>query len=66
MLVERQRDATKASGAVIGVAQIGHNSHPTPLLDQINEPADLRRLDESQLRELADELRAEMIEASSP
>jgi 1-deoxy-D-xylulose-5-phosphate synthase len=34
-------------------------------LDQISEPADLRRLEESQLRDLADELRAEMIEAVS-
>jgi 1-deoxy-D-xylulose-5-phosphate synthase len=47
------------------VAQIGHNRRPTPLLDQISEPADLRRLEESQLRDLADELRAEMIEAVS-
>jgi 1-deoxy-D-xylulose-5-phosphate synthase len=47
------------------VAQIGHNRLSTPLLDQINEPADLRKLDESQLRDLADELRAEMIEAVS-
>ena len=47
------------------MAQIGHNRRPTPLLDQISEPADLRRLEESQLRDLADELRAEMIEAVS-
>ncbi|HEY9536938.1 MAG TPA: 1-deoxy-D-xylulose-5-phosphate synthase [Kiloniellaceae bacterium] len=47
------------------MAQIGHNRRPTPLLDQINEPADLRRLEESQLRDLADELRLEMIEAVS-
>jgi len=47
------------------VAQIGHNRRPTPLLDQINEPADLRKLAESQLRDLADELRVEMIEAVS-
>jgi 1-deoxy-D-xylulose-5-phosphate synthase len=47
------------------VAQIGHNRRPTPLLDQIKNPADLRRLEESQLRALADELRAEMIEAVS-
>ena len=36
---------------------------PTPLLDTINSPADLRRLDEKQLRQLADELRAETINA---
>src|SRR3546814_3156069 len=53
------------SGSVIAGAQIGHNRRPTPLLDQINEPADLRRLEESQLRDLADELRLEMIEAVS-
>jgi 1-deoxy-D-xylulose-5-phosphate synthase len=35
----------------------------TPLLDCINEPADLRQLPESDLRALADELRAETINA---
>ena len=35
----------------------------TPLLDQVGTPHDLRKLDESQLRQLADELRAEMIDA---
>ncbi|WP_322096630.1 1-deoxy-D-xylulose-5-phosphate synthase [Pelagibius sp.] len=47
------------------MAQIGHNRRPTPLLDGVKEPADLRRLNESQLRDFADELRAEMIEAVS-
>jgi 1-deoxy-D-xylulose-5-phosphate synthase len=37
----------------------------TPLLDQINSPAELRGLAESQLRQLADELRAEMVDAVS-
>src|ERR1700741_500844 len=37
----------------------------TPLLDQINTPADLRRLDERQLRQVADELRTETIDAVS-
>ncbi len=37
----------------------------TPLLDTVKVPADLRRLDESQLRQLADELRAETISAVS-
>ena len=37
----------------------------TPLLDKINVPADLRRLAEADLRQLADELRAEMIDAVS-
>ncbi|WP_454886822.1 1-deoxy-D-xylulose-5-phosphate synthase [Sphingomonas oryzagri] len=35
----------------------------TPLLDTVNVPADLRRLKPEQLRQLADELRAEMIAA---
>jgi len=35
----------------------------TPLLDQIHTPDDLRRLDESKLRQVADELRTETIDA---
>jgi 1-deoxy-D-xylulose-5-phosphate synthase len=35
----------------------------TPLLDTVDTPHDLRRLDPSQLRQLADELRDEMISA---
>jgi len=35
----------------------------TPLLDQVSTPDDLRRLDKSKLRQLADELRAETISA---
>ncbi|TPW26214.1 1-deoxy-D-xylulose-5-phosphate synthase [Pararhizobium mangrovi] len=37
----------------------------TPLLDQIHLPADLRRMDDSRMPQLADELRAEMIDAVS-
>ena len=37
----------------------------TTLLDSINEPADLRKLDEGDLRAVADELRQETIEAVS-
>ncbi len=37
----------------------------TPLLDQIITPADLRRLDESKLPQIADELRKETIDAVS-
>jgi 1-deoxy-D-xylulose-5-phosphate synthase len=37
----------------------------TPLLDKVNFPADLRRLDKSELPQLADELRTEMISAVS-
>jgi 1-deoxy-D-xylulose-5-phosphate synthase len=40
------------------------NDRPqTPLLDQVHVPADLRQLQPSQLRQLADELRAETISA---
>ncbi|HLH87585.1 MAG TPA: 1-deoxy-D-xylulose-5-phosphate synthase [Xanthobacteraceae bacterium] len=35
----------------------------TPLLDKVDTPADLRRLEPSQLRQVADELRQEMISA---
>ncbi|WP_298921107.1 1-deoxy-D-xylulose-5-phosphate synthase N-terminal domain-containing protein, partial [uncultured Bosea sp.] len=37
----------------------------TPLLDTIHDPADLRRLDDTQLRQLAEELRQETIDAVS-
>ena len=37
--------------------------HPTPLLDTVETPHDLRRLQPGQLRQLSDELRAEMIDA---
>src|SRR5499427_6531936 len=40
-------------------------SNRTPLLDRIDIPADLRRLPEQDLRQLADELRAELIDAVS-
>jgi 1-deoxy-D-xylulose-5-phosphate synthase len=35
----------------------------TPLLDTVDVPADIRKLEQSQLRQLADELRTEMIDA---
>src|SRR3981081_3791557 len=38
---------------------------PTPLLDTIATPADLRRLSEKDLRQVADELRAETITAGA-
>jgi 1-deoxy-D-xylulose-5-phosphate synthase len=42
------------------------SNHPnTPLLDKVQIPADLRKLDESDLRQLADELRNEVISAVS-
>ena len=37
----------------------------TPLLDKVDIPADLRKLEESDLRQLADELRVEVISAVS-
>ncbi|MEL7274050.1 MAG: 1-deoxy-D-xylulose-5-phosphate synthase, partial [Pseudomonadota bacterium] len=37
----------------------------TPLLDQVNEPADLRQMQDDQLPQLAQELRAEMVDAVS-
>ncbi len=37
----------------------------TPLLDLVRTPDDLRQLDEAQLRQVADELRAETIDAVS-
>ncbi|MBV8889731.1 MAG: 1-deoxy-D-xylulose-5-phosphate synthase [Alphaproteobacteria bacterium] len=40
-------------------------SNRTPLLDRVNVPADLRQLPESDLRQLADELRTELIDAVS-
>ncbi len=46
------------------MSQIGHNRQ-TPLLDTVSTPDELRQLDEDQLRQLADELRMEMINAVS-
>ena len=37
----------------------------TPLLDKVRIPADLRTLSESELPQLADELRVELIDAVS-
>ncbi|MDG4604355.1 MAG: 1-deoxy-D-xylulose-5-phosphate synthase [Defluviicoccus sp.] len=38
---------------------------PTPLLDQVNDPADLRKLSEEQLPQLAQELRGETVRVVS-
>jgi 1-deoxy-D-xylulose-5-phosphate synthase len=43
---------------------MGH-APQTPLLDRVQSPADLRKLDKSELRQFSDELRAEMIDAVS-
>jgi 1-deoxy-D-xylulose-5-phosphate synthase len=40
-------------------------SNRTPLLDTVNTPEDLRKLDQDQLPQLADELRSEVIDAVS-
>ena len=45
------------------MSQLGHNRPPTPLLDTLNDPADLRKLKESELPQVAAELRAELIDA---
>ncbi len=39
--------------------------NPTPMLDRVTWPEDLRKLEKSDLRQLADELRQEMIDAVS-
>jgi 1-deoxy-D-xylulose-5-phosphate synthase len=41
------------------------NGQPKPLLDRVTVPADLRKMPESDLRQFADELRQETIEAVS-
>jgi 1-deoxy-D-xylulose-5-phosphate synthase len=46
-------------------AQALYRRPETPLLDKVPTPPDLRRLRPDQLRQLADELRAEMIDAVS-
>ena len=47
-----------------GEVSVAHTSK-TPLLDKISSPTDLRRLEEGQLGQLADELRRETIETVS-
>ncbi|MCQ8780708.1 1-deoxy-D-xylulose-5-phosphate synthase [Aurantimonas sp. CSK15Z-1] len=37
----------------------------TPLLDRVRDPSDLRKLDEKELKQLADELRTDLIDAVS-
>lgn len=43
----------------------GASASATPLLDRVTFPADMRRFDDGELRQLADELRAETINAVS-
>ncbi|HSE76540.1 MAG TPA: 1-deoxy-D-xylulose-5-phosphate synthase [Alphaproteobacteria bacterium] len=47
------------------MSELGHNSGATPLLDTIRTPADLRGLSAEQLKQLAEELRRETIDAVS-
>ena len=47
-----------------GDVSVGQTSK-TPLLESISDPADLRRLKEGELRQLADELRRKTIDAVS-
>ncbi len=43
----------------------GHNSGATPLLDRVKTPADMRALSNDELKQLAEELRRETIDAVS-
>ncbi|MBI3452809.1 MAG: 1-deoxy-D-xylulose-5-phosphate synthase [Rhodospirillales bacterium] len=47
------------------MSDIGHNSGKTPLLDTVETPAAIRDFSVEQLKQLADELRAETIDAVS-
>ncbi len=59
----RDRAPSRSSTAAKSVCMQGRmtGSPDTPLLDQVDNPTDLRKLKPEQLRQLADELRAEMI-----
>ncbi|WP_343559208.1 1-deoxy-D-xylulose-5-phosphate synthase [Kiloniella sp. b19] len=46
------------------MSQFGHNRQ-TPLLDEIQSPEDLRKLDESQLQQVAEEVRLDMVNSVS-
>jgi 1-deoxy-D-xylulose-5-phosphate synthase len=51
------------AAAKIRRISLSQSPSKTPLLDKVATPTDLRRLDPSQLRQVADELRQEMIDA---
>src|SRR5947208_4622839 len=53
------------AGRLRGETSVTQLSSKTPLRDQVKIPADLRKLDESQLRQFADELRQETADAVS-
>jgi 1-deoxy-D-xylulose-5-phosphate synthase len=46
-------------------SQVGHNSGATPMLDRVRTPADTRAMSPEELKQLADELRRETIDAVS-
>src|SRR3954468_18947875 len=46
-------------------SQVGHNSGATPILDRVHTPADTRDMSAEELKQLADELRRETIDAVS-
>jgi len=46
-------------------SKVGHNSGATPMLDRVHTPADTRDMSPEELKQLADELRREMIDAVS-
>ncbi|MBT4017279.1 MAG: 1-deoxy-D-xylulose-5-phosphate synthase [Alphaproteobacteria bacterium] len=50
---------------VIKAIRIVAPKQPTPLLDTVSSPADIRDFDEEQLKQLAGEVRADMIDAVS-
>src|SRR5690606_12574978 len=61
----RKNSASGSStGRDLGCKRDEMNGRPvTPLLDTVDTPADLRKLERTALRQLADELRSEMIDA---
>lgn len=58
-------DQLYANGNVINKEAVLSPTPNTPLLDQINSPTDMKALSREELAQLADELRAEMIDAVS-
>ncbi len=60
------RGANPLQGCTVEASEVKSSGRiPTPLLDKVNIPADLRKLKPSELPQLADELRAETIDAVS-
>ncbi len=55
----------KTSEPTADTDHMPHRGNWTPLLDKVNVPADLRKLPESDLKQVAEELRLELIDAVS-